>query len=111
MITSEMAREIAMEMAQEQDWYAPINDGRMGIKRQYFQVNDDVCLEYWGKHEWEFTINPDMEEEKHMAYYAVITSIAKHVHTAGGMSFSKIHSLVAKCKAQLASVDRTFAAA
>ena len=110
MITAKEAREIANEMAQKQDWYAPINAGRMGIKRQYFQVNDDVCLEYWGKHEWEFTINPEMEDEKYMVYHAVVTSIAMHVYSKGGISFSKIPALVAKCKAQLKTVDKAFEA-
>ncbi len=110
MITAKEAREIAMEMAQDQAWYAPINAGRMGLKRQYFQVNDDVCLEYWGKHEWEFTINHEMEDKRFMAYHAVVTSIAMNVYSTGGISFSKIPSLVAKCKAQLKNVDKTFEA-
>lgn len=110
MMNSKTARKIAMEMAQNLDWYAPINNDRMTMKRQYFQVNNDVCLEYWGKHEWEFTINPEMEKGKFMAYHAVITSIAKHVYSTGGISFSKIPSLIAKCKAQLKNVDKAFEA-
>ena len=110
MITSEMARKSAMEMAQDQNWYAPINMGRVSMKRQYFQVNDYVCFEYWGKHEWEFTLDNahEMGKEKWQAYYAVLVAMGAYMHTVD-VNLSRLPTLLAKCKAQLTSVDQTFA--
>ncbi len=108
MITSEMARECAMEMALDQEWYAPINAGRALMKRQYFQVNDNVCFEYWGKHEWEFTLDIKMDDERKEAYYAAIYAMSAYMHTIN-VSMTRIPALLAKCRAQLTTIDKTFA--
>ena len=109
MITSEMARETAMEMAQTQAWYAPIEMRRVNMKRQYYQVNEHVCFEYWGKGEWEFTIvSKAMDEEKHQAYCWAIIEMNSYMKTIN-VSFSRIPALLGKCKAQLASIDKAFA--
>ena len=62
MITAKEAREMAMDMAQDLDWYAPIHASRNGLKCHYYQVNDHVCFEYWKKHEWEFTIDDPLKK-------------------------------------------------
>ena len=110
MITSRMARESAMEMAQEQDWYAPINIDRMGMKRHYYQVNDNVCFEYWDKHEWEFTLGIPMDDERRQPYLAVIYAMSAYMKTID-VTLTKVPALLAKCKAQLTSIDDAFAAA
>ena len=107
MITAKEAREIANEMAQKQDWYAPINAGRMGMKRKYYQVNDNVCFEYWDKHEWEFTIGIPMYEEKGKAYYEAICAMGAYMHTIN-VSLSKLPTLLAQCRAKLTSIDKSF---
>ena len=56
MITAKEARKMAMEAQRRQAWYASINANRVGMKCHYYQVNDNVCFEYWNKHEWEFTM-------------------------------------------------------
>ena len=109
MITSEMARETARKMAQAHAWYAPIEMGRVNMKRQYYQVNEHVCFEYWSKREWEFTIDSsEMNEEKHQAYYRAITEMSLYMKTIN-VSFSRIPALLGNCKAQLASIDKAFA--
>ena len=108
MITSRMARESAMEMAQEQDWYAPINAGRIGMKRQYYQVNDYVCFEYWNKHEWEFTLGIPMDDERRQAYLAVIYALSAYMHTID-VTMTKLPALLAKCRALLTSIDKAVA--
>ena len=108
MITSEMARKAAMAMAQDQTWYAPINDSRMGLKCKYFQVNDNVCFEYWDKHEWEFTIGIPLCEEKGKAYYDAICAMGAYMHTIN-VSLSRLPALLAQCRAKLTSIDKAFA--
>ena len=108
MITSEMARKCAMEMAQDQAWYAPINMNRAFLKRRYFQVNDYVCFEYWDKHEWEFTLMVPVDDERHEAYFAVVSAMAAYMHTID-ITMTKIPALLAKCRAQLTSIDKAVA--
>lgn len=108
MITAKEANEMAMKMAQDQAWYAPIMDSRMGLKRKYYQVNDNVCFEYWDKHEWEFTIGIPLCEEKGKAYYDAIYAMSAYMHTIN-VSFSRLPALLAQCKAKLASIDKAFA--
>lgn len=110
MITAKEAREIAMEMAQDQAWYAPINAGRMGIKRQYYQVNDYVCFEYWNKHEWEFTLGMEADDNRRQPYLAVICAMSAYMKTID-VTLTRVPALLAKCKAKFTSIDNAFAVA
>lgn len=109
MITAKEAREISMKAQQRQEWYAHINAGRMGMKCHYYQVNDNVCFEYWNKHEWEFTFYGAMEREKAKAYTSVVVSMTCHMKTID-VTLSKIPVLLAQCKAQLTSIDEACSA-
>ena len=108
MITSEMARKAAMEMAQDQAWYAPINMDRMLMKRQYFQVNDYVCFEYWNKLEWEFTLGLPVDDDRREAYYAILVAMGAYMHTIN-VSLSRLPALLAQCRAKLTAIDKAFA--
>ena len=107
MITAKEAREMAMEMAQKQDWYAPINGGRVEMKCKYYQVNDYVCFEYWDKHEWEFTLGLPVDDERREAYFAVLVAMSAYMHTIN-VSLSKLPTLLAQCRAKLTSIDKAF---
>ena len=108
MITAKEAREIAMEMAQDQDWYTPIHSNRNGLKCHYYQVNDHVCFEYWKKHEWEFTIEIPIDDVRSKAYYAVIFAMTAYMNTID-VTMTKLPALSAKCRAQLTSIDKAVA--
>ena len=109
MITAKEARKIAMEARQRQEWYARINANRVGMKCHYYQVNDNVCFEYWNKHEWEFTLCGAMEQEKAEAYISVLVSMSHYMKTIN-VTLSKIPVLLAQCKAQLTSIDEACSA-
>ena len=93
-----------MEAQRRQAWYARINANRVGIKCHYYQVNDNVCFEYWNKHEWEFSLIGIMDDEMARRYTSVITAMAAYMHTIN-VSFSRIPALLSMCKARLQNVD------
>ncbi len=110
MITAKEARKIAMEAQRRQAWYASINANRVGMMCHYYQVNDNVCFEYWNKHEWEFTLGMEADDGRRESYYAVICTMSAYMNTID-VTLTKIPALLAKCKAKFTSIDNAFAVA
>ena len=109
MITAKEAREITMDARRRQERFARINANRAGMKCHYYQVNDNVCFEYWNNNEWEFTLCGAMEQEKAEAYTSVLVSMSRYMKTIN-LTLSRIPVLLAQCKAKLTSIDETCSA-
>ena len=99
-MNSNEARMFAKELASEDQWYADVNSSRNLLEYHYFQINDDVCLEYWSENEWEFTTAEVEDEEEGERNIAVVTGLATFFRMTG-MSLAKIPFVIETCRKML----------
>lgn len=99
-MNSNEARKYAKELASEDQWYADVNSSRNMLEYHYFQINDDVCLEYWGEHEWEFTTGEVEDKEEGKRNLTVVTGLAAYFHVTG-ISLVKIPFVIEMCRKML----------
>ena len=97
MINSIEARQSAMDWASEDTWYASVNSSRDLLEYHYFQITDDVCLEYWSEDEWEFTTGEAKDMDEGIRNLTVVTGLAAYFHVTG-MNLAKIPFVIETCR-------------
>ena len=102
MMNSNEARKSAKAWASKDTWYATVNSSRDLLEYHYFQINDDVCLEYWDEHEWEFTTGKVEDEEEAERNLTVVAGIAAYLQVTG-MSLEKIPFVIETCRKMLSA--------
>lgn len=105
MITTKEAIEISKDFCEENPWYIDIFESRQNLNCHRFQIDDNLYFEYWGAHDWEFTI---LEENipNCAAYYALAYQMT-YSTVNKGIKYSELPSFIARCKAKVTAIRNT----
>ena len=91
--------EITRRFAESSSAYAGITSKRALRSCKRYDLTDKVFFEYWGPHEWEFTIGtPDKAEYLRLAQ--ITSSLSAWLHTKK-VTVSRLPDLMAVCKSKL----------
>ena len=85
-----------MYMITSVDEYNAIAERRRNMNRQVFEIHELITLEYWEKHEWEFTLHTEdsAEREKYLPCVLRMTDFFRY----SKRNSRNLYPLIVVCK-------------
>ena len=94
MTIAQKALAITKNFCEGSPWYTDVTAYRNKLRCHRYEIDENLYFEYWGPHEWEFTVCAPLDDPKRELYIKLAMGMAAYIHSIC-LTFSRLPSVIA----------------